>query len=138
MNLATLRVEGADDSLESLKTAISLNIDAEWKKGDKRRGGLSHELSGFSTTVADASNPVELMQMVRAFLAQLNDKGIVISSASLEAELALGISVGDSEQFVAGIELSPSELLALGERGIALSIMAYPTSDEANAEENAT
>ena len=138
MNLATLRVEGAEDSLESLKSAISLAIDAEWKKGDKRRNGVSHELSGFSATVADAKNPDELMQMVRAFLAQWKERSIVISSRALEIELSLGITVGDSEQFVAGIELSPSELVALGERGIALSITAYPTSDEANAEDNAT
>ena len=138
MNLATLRVEGAENSLESLKSAISLNIDSEWKKGDKRRNGASHEMSGLSTTVADAKNPVELMQMVRAFLAQWKEKNIVISSSGLEAELALGITVGDSEQFVAGIELSPSELVALGECGFALSITAYPTSDEANAEENST
>lgn len=70
MNLAMLRVEGAENSLESLKSAISFNIDAEWKKGDKRRNGTSHELSGLSMTVANAKNPVELMQMVRAFLAQ--------------------------------------------------------------------
>ena len=133
MNLATLRVEGAEDILESLKSAISLTIDAEWKKGDKRRNGAYHELSGFSATVADAKSSIELMQMVRDFLAQWNERGIVISCCGLEAELALGITVGDSEQFVAGIELSPSELVALGERGISLSITAYPTSDEANA-----
>jgi hypothetical protein len=87
MNLATLRVEGAEDSLESLKSAIALNVDAEWKKGDKRRNGASHELSGFSTTVADAKNPVELMQMVRVFLAQWKERSLLISSPGLEAEL---------------------------------------------------
>ena len=138
MNLATLRVEGADDSLESLKSAISLSIDTEWKKGDKRRNGVSHELSGFSATVADAKNPSELIRIVRAFLAQWKERSIVISSRGLEAELSLGITVGDSEQFVASIELSPSELVELGGCGIALSITAYPTSDEANAEDNAT
>jgi hypothetical protein len=50
------------------------------------------------------------------------------------AELSIGFTVGDSEQFVAGLEFSASELRAISECGISLSITAYPTSDEANAE----
>jgi len=135
MNLATLRVEGVVDALESLKSAISLNVDDEWKKGDKRRSGASHEASGFSLTVADTQNPLDLLEMIRKFIGKLKESRITIIGSGLKADLMIGISVGDTEQFVASIDLTPSELLALGELGIAFSVTAYPTSDEVNVEE---
>jgi len=138
MNLATLRVEGADSSLEALIKALSLARDVQWNKGDKRRNGSVHTSSGFHAVVADAGNPKELTSLVGAFLARCKEKGIVFPSLNLSAELAVGFTVGDSVQFVAGLEFSPSELLTFGECGITLSVTAYPTSDEANAEETAT
>ena len=138
MNLATLRVEGTDSALESLKTVLSLECDTQWKMGDKRRNGRVHTLSGFNATVADAKNPGELTELIRSFLVQCKDNKIVFPNLDLSAELAISFTVGDSEQFVAGVEFSPSELLLCAECGITLSVTAYPTSDEANAEENAT
>jgi len=138
MNLATLRVEGTDGALNILKEALSLECDTQWSKGDKRRNGSVHALSGFNATVADATNPRELVSLIRVFLARCKEKGIVFPSLNIEAELAVGFSVGDSEQFVAGVEFSPSELFSCAECGITLSVTAYPTSDEANASENAT
>lgn len=133
MNLATLQVEGNAGALEFLKKAIVLDIDAEWAKGDKRRNGHVHESSGFNATVADARNSPELISQVRSFLAQCTETKIDFASMGLSAELAIGFTVGDSEQFVTGVIFSPSELRVYGERGLALSITAYPTSDEANA-----
>jgi hypothetical protein len=137
MNLATLRVEGKDSALDALKKALSLECDSQWNKGDKRRNGGVHALSGFNATVADAGNPRELVSLIRAFLARCKEKGIVFPCLNVEAELAVGFTVGDSEQFVASVEFSPSDLLSCAECGISLSVTAYPTSDEANAEENA-
>lgn len=62
------------------------------------------------------------------------ESGIVFPDKSLVAELSVGFTVGDSKQFVAGVEFLPAELLLLSQRGIALSITAYPISDEANAQ----
>jgi hypothetical protein len=138
MNLATLRVEGADSALDSLKKALSLECDTQWKKGDKRRNGSLHTSSGFNATVADAINPRELESRIRSFLAECNNNNIVFPGLDLMAELAVGFAVGDSKQFVAGVEFSPSDLLLCATCGITLSVTAYPTSDEANAEDNAT
>jgi hypothetical protein len=138
MNLATLRVEGTDSDLEALKKALSLESDAHWSKGERRRNGSVHASSGFNATVADAKNPKELIGLIRAFLVLCKNKQIVFPRLNLEAELAVGFTVGDSEQFVASVEFSPSDLLSCAECGITLSVTAYPTSDEANAEENAT
>lgn len=138
MNLATLRVEGADGALASLIKLMSFECDVQWKKGDKKRNGSAHASSGFNSTIADARSPGELIVLIHSFLAQCKEKNIVFPSMGLSAELAVGFTVGGSEQFVAGVEFAPPELLVCAECGITLSVTAYPTSDEANAEDNAT
>jgi hypothetical protein len=60
-------------------------------------------------------------------------QGVTFARPSLSAELSVGVTVGDSDQFVASVALSASDILLLGSLGIALSVTAYPTSDEANA-----
>lgn len=137
MNLATLRVEGSDSALEALKNVFSLVRVTQWSKGDSRRNGSVFTTSGFNATVADTENPKELTRIICSFLMQCKEKGVVFPNLNLVAELAIGFTVGDSKQFVAGVEFSPSELLSFSECGISLNITAYPTSDEVNAEENA-
>jgi hypothetical protein len=133
MNLATLSVEGEDSALATIAEQLPLKHEQQWKKGDPRRNGKVHSSSGFQITVADAKNPGELTKCIHAFLAQCKESGIVFPEKSLVAELSVGFTVGDSEQFVAGVEFLPAELLLLSQCGIALSVTAYPTSDEANA-----
>jgi len=133
MNLATLRVEGPDESLQELRKSLQLVCDTEWVKGDKRKNGRVNAASGFNATIADAKNPRELSALIRVFLANCKKKTIVFSSLGLVAELDIGFTVGDSEQFVGSIVFSPLELLSFGECGISLQVSAYPTSDEANA-----
>jgi hypothetical protein len=74
MNLATLRVEGTDSDFEALIKELSLESDAHWNKGEKRRNGSVHALSGFNATVADAKNPRELIDLIRAFLMLCKNK----------------------------------------------------------------
>jgi hypothetical protein len=134
MNLATLRVEGEEAALASLISRLGLDIDTSWKKGEPKRRGGEQESSGFNATVADAENAKEMLRAVRNFLERCDALDVSFISEGLSAELAIGVTVGDSEQFVAFVELSSAELASLGALGIALSFAAYPTSDEANAE----
>ena len=138
MNVAMLVVEGSLESLESLRSVLALDCEGQWKKGDRRRSGRIHEASGFNVTIADAATPSELLELIRAFLAFCKEKNVVFSSHSLSAEISIGFTVGDSHQFVAGVDFTPTELLSFAECGIKLSITAYPTSDEANADEIGT
>ncbi|MBI5752747.1 MAG: hypothetical protein HZA59_11505 [Hydrogenophilales bacterium] len=135
MNLATLRVSGTDAALDTIKKTLSLDLDTQWRKGDIRRNGRKQESSGFNSTIADAENPIELLRLIRIFLAQCKEKAVVFSQFKLEAELDIGFSVGDSKQFFASVEFSPSELLSFAESDLLLRVSAYPTSDEANADE---
>ena len=132
MNLATLRVEGNDDALAHLCDVLRCNLDATWKKGElKRRGGI-HMMSGFSATIADSANPAEMIVTVRRFLADCKALGLDFVGADLYSELAIGVAVGDSVQFIAIVDLTAGDLSLLGSLGINLSIAAYPTSDEEN------
>lgn len=132
MNLATLILSGGDDELSSICRRLGLSVTSAWKKGDaKRRGGVRAD-SGWSATIADMQSPAALVSAVRAFLATCQEQNVNFLAPSLKAQIAIGITVGDAEQFVACIDFTADDLVALGALGLKLSVWAYPTSDEAN------
>ena len=138
MNLATLIVEGDESALSKLRKALSLQTATSWKKGDVRRNGKNHSSAGFSATIADVRSPGELTRAVQTFLEQCKERGVSFTKSGVSAELSLGFTVGDSQQFVAGVQLSPSDLSLFAEHGLTLSLTAYPTSDDANVVRRAT
>lgn len=132
MNLATLIVSGGDDELSSICRRLGLSVTSAWKKGDvERRGGVRAD-SGWSATIADMQTPAALVSAVRALLATCQEQKVNFLAPSLKAEIAIGITVGDTEQYVACVAFTADDLLALGALGLKLSVWAYPTSDEAN------
>jgi hypothetical protein len=132
MNLAILRVEGTDEALQSVCNLLGLEADSTWKKGEPKRRGGFYSISGLSATIADSQNPGEMVVAIREFVAECKARNFVFSGSDLSAELSVGVTVGDTEQFVACVDFSASDLLSLGALGVELSIAAYPTSDEAN------
>ena len=138
MNLATLIVEGDEPALSKLRKALSLQIATSWKKVDVRRNGKSYTSPGFSATIADVANPVELTRAIRTFLKQCKEREVSFAKSGVSAELSLGFAVGDSQQFVASVQLSPSDLSLFAEHGLMLNLTAYPTSDDANVVRRAT
>lgn len=131
MNIATLRIESEESTLDGLKATLPGRVDAQWRKGERGRNGVVHALSGYNATVAEAANPRALVSEIRSFLTQCKERNLDFRAA-LAAELSIGFTVGDSQQFVASLALSPGDLSALAACGIALSVTAYPTSDKAN------
>ena len=130
MNLAVLRVEGRSYALNSLLGMLRRKPDAEWKAGELRRRGGNYEDSGFTLTIADATTPHDMVIAVRQFLTECNGQAVFFSAQGLTAELSVGVTVGDTAQFVASIELTSGDLSMMGRLGLALSVTAYPTSDE--------
>jgi hypothetical protein len=137
MNLATLRVEGEDEAVAHLCNALRRSPDTTWKKGDAKRRGGAYALSGFAATIADSPTPAEMVRLIRQFLAECKAQGVAFAGANLFSELALGVTVGNSVQFVAFVSLAAEDLSSLGALGINLCVAAYPTSDEANAADEA-
>jgi hypothetical protein len=134
MNLATLRVDGSDDAIARLRSSLSIPPDQSWQQGDPRRRGGRFATSGFSVLIADEDTPGAMIARVRQFLADSRTYRQLFTDASVSAELAVGVTAGDSEQYVPFVELGAADLQALADLGISLSVAAYPTSDEANAE----
>jgi hypothetical protein len=132
MNLAILRIEGAEEALADFCNQLNVHATSTWKAGDPRRGGKFFTSCGLSVEIADADNPGAMLLAIREFLAKCAAKNISLSDYGLIGELALGVTVGDSVQFVAGIDLSAADLLSLGTLGVELSLTAYPTSGEQN------
>ncbi|MCB0081594.1 MAG: hypothetical protein KDE47_11715 [Caldilineaceae bacterium] len=131
MNLAILIVEGSDDVLQSASSLLGREVST-WKKGaPKWRGGVN-STSGFSATIADYQNPNEMVVAIRDFVTECQTRQLDFSDLGLSADLSIGVTVGDSEQFIACLDFSASDLVSLGAIGVGLSIAAYPTSDEAN------
>lgn len=138
MNVSILVVEGDEEALDAFLSDLALVPESRWKKGEKWRRGIPHTRSGFSVTLADAATPRELIEITRGWLGRCRNGEAIFKKKGLLAELSLGFTVGDSKQFVAGIEFSAADLETMGACGISLSITAYPTSDEANTEEEHT
>ena len=131
MNIATLRIEAEEPTLSALRAALPSPADKHWRKGERGRNGSVHALSGFNATIAEAPNPGALVSGIRNFLTQCKERNLDFRGARA-AELSIGFTVGDSQQFVASLDLSSGDLSALAACGMALSVTAYPTSDGAN------
>ena len=132
MNLATLRLEGPDEAIQTVRDTLGLVADSTYKQGDPKHRGGFHSSSGLGATIADAKNPREMVAAIRKFIAKCQSRNINLAGQGLSSELAIGVTAGVSEQFVAIVDFSTSDLLSLGALGVELSFTAYPTSDEAN------
>ncbi len=106
MNVANLRVEGDDEALNALVDRLELEVD--------RR------------------KPAEMTREVRRFIEECKARHLSFSRPGISAEITVGVTVGDSTQYVAFVDLTASDLGAMGALGLNLSVTAYPTSDEAN------
>jgi hypothetical protein len=132
MNLATLRIEGTNEALQAVRNTLGLVPDSMWEQGDSKRRGGFFSTAGLSATIADARTPSEMVVAIREFVAECKARNFIFSGSGLSAELSLGVTVGDTEQFVAYVDFTASDLLSLATLGVDLNISAYPTSDEAN------
>jgi hypothetical protein len=133
MNLAVLRVEGKDDALKNVLEVLRCKPDTTWKKGESKHRGGKHGKSGFTSLIAEAATPRDMVTAVRRFLTECCAQVVSFPDHGLTAELSVGVTVGDSAQFVASIELTRDDLSMMGSLGLSLNVSAYPTSDELNA-----
>jgi hypothetical protein len=70
-----------------------------------------------------------LLKFARSYRSASNTDRPTLFTNGVNAELSIGITVGDSIQYVASVDFSPNEIRDLAVLGIALNFTAYPTSD---------
>ncbi len=75
------------------------------------------------------------MTEVENFITTNEEKIAQFTNSGLGADLDIGVTVGDSEQFTAYLTFGAAFLNRLSRIGVSLSLSAYPTSDEANEDE---
>jgi hypothetical protein len=136
LNIATLRLSGNDDSLDDVVRKLNLEVSSRVKAGDPRRRGGVHAASGLSAPIADAASPGAMLDQVRTFLAACLKHGPTLFVNRVDAEISIGIAVGDSVQYVASVDFSSVEIRELATLGVSLNFTAYPTSDEPNDLDN--
>jgi hypothetical protein len=130
VNLASLRIEGDDRMLSALVDSLDLSVDTRWKNGQSLRSGGTHSSSGFCATIADAPSPSVLLSLIREFIEKYQkflDSNI---GSSLDGEISVGISCGESGQFIGSVVLGAEDLLRIGKANLSLSVSAYPTSED--------
>lgn len=133
MNVAVLCVQGPQSALSFVVAALALQPDRTWQAGEAGRTGRPFSSSGFNITIAEVSDPAALVRAVKEFTRRCALAHFVFPS-EVEAELSLGVTVGDLEQFTAWLNFSAKDLRVFGDLGLALGVNAYPTSDAANSE----
>jgi hypothetical protein len=136
MNLAVLRVEGKSEALKGLLNVLRCKPDTEWQEGELKRRGGKHEKSGFTSLIVDAATSRDMVIAVRRFLKECCAQTMSFPGQGLTAELSVGVTVGDSAQFVASIDLTSDDLSMMSSLGLSLNFAAYPTSDESNTASN--
>jgi hypothetical protein len=132
MNLAVLWVTGDKDALKSMLAKDAYTPNREWQKGDSKGRDGTHQTSGFSVVLADSTSPGEMMKQVRVFLADCILRADDFGAMGLLVELSIGVTVGSDPQFMASVALKTEDLAMLSSTGIALSISAYPSSDDSD------
>jgi hypothetical protein len=112
---------------------MSVEPESMWHVGDKGIRGQAHKDSGVSFVVSDASSAQQLASDLQQFLKRNRFALSELTGRGLTAELDVGVTVGDSQQYVALVPFAPEVLRALADLRIGLCVSAYPTSNEANA-----
>ena len=124
MNIATLRAEGSDAAVTSLREALNLEVDADWKRGEPMRRGGVHERSGLNACIADVASATILVSEIQAFLSKCITRREVFSP-ELSTQVDIGITIGKPGRYSASVVLPPSVLKDIAELGIELSVSAY-------------
>jgi hypothetical protein len=130
LNVAALRLTGNDALLDDIVRKLGLKVASRSKAGSPRRRAGTYAASTLNALIADAASPAAMLGQVRAFLAQCRGQGSSLFVSGIDAELSIGISVGDSGQFAASVNLSSAEIRELADLGLSLKFTAYPRSDE--------
>lgn len=114
MNTAILWVRGEQHAIDRVLTQTGAIPEKIWKRGDAKIRNAVHEDSGFSVLVADSDSPREMCDKIREMLGRYGKASLHFNGSNFSAELSLGVTVGDSAQFVAVASFNPDDLRILG------------------------
>jgi hypothetical protein len=129
LNMVSLRLSGDDAALDEIVHKLNLAVTTRFKAGDLRGGGGTRVTSGLNASIADEVNPSDMLARIRTFVSECLQRGPTLFANGVSAELSIGTTVGDSSQYLASLDFSPSEIHDLAVLGISLNFTAYPTSD---------
>ena len=136
LNIAELRVTGPDNVLDELKENLGLHIDAEWKKGEEKRFGGNHQVSGFNANIADETSTERLMEALSTFIVSCERSSLTFKTEGVSASIDIGVSIGADEAFGPRVKFSQSTINTLGALGLGLEISTYPADNEGESSDS--
>jgi len=125
LNSAVLRLSGSDEALDELVLKMKLKVNTRHRFGDAGRRGLPYAASGLNASIADGIKPEAMIAELRTFLETCLAFGSTLFT-NVNAEVSLGVSVGDDDQFMVSVDLSVTDLRDLATLGLTLNLTAYP------------
>ena len=127
-------MQRANWSPESALVALGVKTDAVWRAGERGMRGKIHAESGANVSISDAPTMQQLLTDIRQFFELRGEAVAALVAEGVAVELDVGVTVGDSEQYIASVRFESADLRLIATLGISLSVSAYPTSDQANAQ----
>jgi len=118
MNIATLKVYGAETALADVRDGLPSEPETSWQKGDLSPSGRTRIDAGFYVTLGTGPNAEVLLQQTRAYLNECLARGITFDAANIAAELRFALATGSS------VDFSLADLELLLQMGITISILA--------------
>jgi hypothetical protein len=129
-SVATLRVAGVDLVPDEVSELLGIQPTHAQRKGQPSRSGMHIATFGLWRLEARNREPENVNGQVEELLSQVTSKLEVwrVLGRRFEVDLFCGWFMNESNE---GLDISPASLLALGERGIQLSLDIYaPTTAE--------
>jgi len=130
-SVATLRFFGDDLVPEAISSLLGAPPTVGCTRGEEIHGGVTGKVhiakTGSWRLKAESREPEDLEAQVFEILGKLTDDlGIWASLSHYEPDLFCGLFMASGND---GLPLSSKALLALGQRGIALSLDIYDSND---------
>lgn len=130
MNFVVWRVSAPGFNVDAFVNKYRLRPESVWREGDKQRAGGKQLSSGFNLTILDSVTKSKLNQELLRYLAQQVDAFEELKDRAVSQEIDIGLTVGDSNQFTASVNVEPMLLSRLSGLGVELVVSAYPALEE--------
>ena len=129
MIFTLLRVSGLNWQPTEMVARFQIRDASVWRAGDARRRG-NYKDSGFSLSLPEHESWASAKTAIRDLLCAQKHALDAAAVLDLSVELSIGVTVGEENSYAPTLDFEPELLAALHAARVALSVTAYPTSDE--------
>ncbi|MGF1685093.1 hypothetical protein L4C36_00075 [Photobacterium japonica] len=131
MHIATLNINGDEKDIRALINTLAFANEITWKDTPCSLDQHHYSRFDFSMTLAESSDPDEVLQGVFEYLSLCDRRGANFIDMGLSAEIALSFALCASEQYAVGVAFSNLQLSKFIHCGVYLRIETQWGKEEA-------